>query len=134
MQTKQSATPEPTKNTATENPDLNESHPPLRARLRPLARQVPGRPAIQGLPLHTLALLGAGTLGPFPAPAVTGAMGDDPQAIETATEELVHTARRQRKLLRELDDALAQLEQRGPAKHKCPKARRTPSCCCAPRP
>ncbi len=46
---------------------------------------------------------------------MTGAMGDDPQAIEAATEELVATALRERKLLWEMDDALAQLEKLSPA-------------------
>ena len=49
---------------------------------------------------------------------MTGAVGDDPQSVNEATDELVATARRQRKLLREIDVAVAQLEQRGHSKRR----------------
>ncbi len=118
MQTKMPATPEKTQNTAAENPDLEEA---IRSYVRTYALWY-GRPQAAryfGVSRHTLwRFLERGHLGRSLPHAVTGAVGDSPQAIETATQELVANARRQRKLLREMDDALAQLEKRGPATHR----------------
>ena len=72
-----------------------------------------------GVSRHTLwRFLERGHLGRSLPRAVTGAVGDNPQAIDAATEALVATAQRQRKLLREIDDAVAQLEQRGHSKYR----------------
>ena len=118
MQTKMLATPEPTQNTAAESPDLNDA---IRRYVRAYALWH-GRPqAAQrfGVSRHTLwRFLERGHLGRSLPRAVTGAMSDDPQAIEAATEELAATALRERKLLREMDDAVAQLEKRSPATHR----------------
>ena len=118
MQTKMLATPEPTQNTAAENPDLNDA---IRRYVRAYTLWH-GRPqAAQrfGVSRHTLwRFLERGHLGRSLPRAVTGAMSDDPQAIEAATEELAATALRERKLLLEMDDALAQLEKRSPATHR----------------
>ena len=118
MQTKNPVTPAPTRNTAPEDPDLNDA---IRNYVRAYALWH-GRPqAAQqfGVSRHTLwRFLERGHLGRSLPRAVTGDVGDDPQAIDAATDELVATALRNRKLLRELDDAPAQLEQRGPAGHR----------------
>ena len=117
MQTKQPATPEPTQNTAAENPDLNEA---IRNYVRAYALWH-GRPqAAQrfGVSRHTLwRFLERGHLGRSLPRAVADAVGNNPEDVDAATEELVANARRQRKLLREMDNALAQLEKRSPATH-----------------
>ena len=118
MQTKVLAMPAPTRKTGAENPDLNDA---IRRYVRAYSLWH-GRPQAArrfGVSRHTLwRFLERGHLGRSLPRAVTGAVGDDPQAIEAATEELVATARRERKLLREIDDTLAQLERRRPATHR----------------
>ena len=118
MTTKNPATPPPTRNTAAENPDLNEA---IRNYVRAYALWH-GRPeAAQrfGVSRHTLwRFLERGQLGRSLPRAITCAVGDDPQAIEDATDELVDTAQRERKLLRKIDDALAQMEKRSHVKHR----------------
>ena len=120
MTTENTATRAPATDTAAQNPDLNDA---IRDYVRAYALWH-GRPqAAQrfGVSRHTLwRFLERGHLGRSLPRAVTGAVGDDPQAIDAATGELVATALRQRKLLRELDDAPAQLEQRGPAPPRLP--------------
>ena len=80
-------------------PGPERRHPRLRARLclwhvRPRA----ARPF--GVSRHTLwRSLERGHLGRFLPRAVTGAVGDNPRALDGATKELVATAQRQRKLL-----------------------------------
>ena len=115
MPTKQPATP---RNAAAENPSLNEAiHEYVRA-----YALWHGRPQAAlrfGVSCHTLwRFLERGHLGRSLPRAVTGALGDDPQAIDAATEELIATALRERRLLKNIDDALAELEQRGPAGHR----------------
>ena len=118
METKNPATPETTRNTVSENPALDDA---IRSYVRAYALWH-GRPqAAQrfGVSRHTLwRFLERGHLGRSLPRAVTGAVGDDLQAIDAATEELVGTAQRERKLLKKIDDTLAQLEQRGPAGHR----------------
>ncbi len=118
MQTENPATPEPTRNTAPETPDLNDA---IRSYVRTYALWH-GRPQAArrfGVSRHTLwRFLERGHLGRSLPRAVTGAVGDDPHAIEAATEELAASARRQRKLLRKIDETLAQLEKSGPATHR----------------
>ena len=118
MQTKQPATPEPTRKTDAENPDLNDA---IRNYVRAYALWH-GRPqAAQrfGVSRHTLwRFLERGHRGRSLPRAVTGTVGNDPQSVNAATDELVAAAQRERKLLRKIDDALAQLEQRGHSKHR----------------
>ncbi len=118
MQTKQPEAPMAANETEADNGALNDA---IRRYVRAYALWH-GRPqAAQhfGISRHTLwRFLERGHLGRSLPRAVTGAVGDDPQAVNAATEALVANARRERKLLREKDDAVAQLEQRGPAKHR----------------
>ena len=115
MQTKTPATPATTRNTAAENPALNEA---IRRYVRAYALWH-GRPQAArhfGVSRHTLwRFLERGHLGRSLPGAVTGAVGDDPQAVDAATDELVATVLRERKLLREIDVAL---EQRGHSKRR----------------
>ncbi len=72
-----------------------------------------------GVSRYTLwRFLERGHLGRSLPRAVSSAVGNDPEAIYAATEELVFDVRRQRKLLRQLDDALAHWEKRSPANHR----------------
>ena len=118
MQTRIPAAPVPTRNTTSETTTLNDA---IRDYVRAYALWH-GRPqAAQrfGVSRHTLwRFLERGNLGRSLPRAVARAVGDDPQAIDAATEELVASAQRERKLLREMDDTLAQLEKRGSAKHR----------------
>ena len=118
MQTENPATPAPAKNTSAEDHGLNDA---IRNYVRTYALWH-GRPQAArrfGVSRHTLwRFLERGYLGRSLPRAVTGAVGDDPQAIYAATEELVSKAQRERKLLRKIDDALAQLEHHGPATHR----------------
>ena len=118
MTTKQPATPAPANDTTADKGVLNDA---IRRYVRAYALWH-GRPqAAQrfGVSRHTLwRFLARGHLGRSLPRAVTGAVGNDPQSVNAAAEELVNTARRQRKLLREMDDALAQLEKRSPATHR----------------
>ena len=131
MQTKHPATPAPAKNTSAEDQGLNDA---IRSYVRTYALWH-GRPKAArrfGVSRHTLwRFLERGHLGRSLPRAVTGAVGDDPQAIEAATEELAASARRERKLLRKIDKALVQMGHAGLPPTGCPGARRTPCCCCA---
>ncbi len=121
MQTENPGTPENTRNTSAEDHDLNDA---IRSYVRAYALWH-GRPQAArrfGVSRHTLwRFLERGHLGRSLPSAVTGAVGDDPQAIYAATEELADSARRERKLLRKVDDALAQLEQHGPVTPRLPE-------------
>ena len=116
MNTKNPATPEPTQNTVAETPALSEA---IRSYVRTYALWHGSKAAERfGVSRHTLwRFLERGHLGRSLPRAVTGAVGDAPQSVEAATEELVDAALRERKLLKKID---AQLEQRGPAGHRLP--------------
>ena len=114
MQTKRPETPAPQDKTS-DNGDLNDA---IRNYVRAYALWH-GRPqAAQrfGVSRHTLwRFLERGHLGRSLPRAVTGAVGEDPEDVDSATQELVATARRQRKLMREMEDLLAKEEKREPA-------------------
>ena len=118
MTSKNPATLAPTLNTTVEKSALDTA---IRNYVRASALWH-GRPQTAqhfGVSRHTLwRFLERGHLGRSLPRAVTSAVGDDPQAIDAATEDLVATALRERKLLKDIDDALAQLEKRGPATHR----------------
>ena len=118
MQTKQPESPAPANETTADNGALADA---IRRYVRAYALWH-GRPqAAQrfGVSRHTLwRFLDLGHLGRSLPRAVTGAVGEDPEDVDAATQELAATARRQRKLMREMDDALAQLEKRSPATHR----------------
>ena len=115
MRTKQSASSAATQNRSTNEQALNNA---IRDYVRAYSLWH-GRPqAAQhfGVSRQTLwRFLERGHLGRSLPGAVVKAAGNSPESVNAATEELVNTARRQRKLLRETDGAPAKLEQRGPA-------------------
>ena len=115
MTTKQPATPAPANDTTAANGALDDA---IRRYVRAYALWH-GRPqAAQhfGVSRHTLwRFLERGHLGRSLPRAVTGAVGDDPEDVDAATQELAATARRQRKLMREMEDLLAKEDKRSPA-------------------
>ena len=69
----------------------------------------PRRPSASAVSRHTVwRFLERGHLGRSLPHAVTSAVGDDNQAVDAATEELVENALRERELLRQIDNAMAQ--------------------------
>ena len=118
MQTKQLESPALTQHAAADELTLDDA---IRDHVRAYALWH-GRPqAAQrfGVSRQTLwRFLERGHLGRSLPRAVVKAVGDNPQAVNAATEELANSAQRQRKLLRKMDDALARLEKHGSAKHK----------------
>ena len=117
MDTKQPATPAPANETTADYGTVNDA---IRLYVRAYALWH-GRPqAAQrfGVSRHTLwRFLERGHLGRSLPRAVADAVVNNPEDVDAATEELVANARRQRKLLRKMDNALAQLEKRSPATH-----------------
>ena len=118
MSTKQPTIPSLAETTVKANPELNDA---IRDYVRTYALWH-GRPQAArhfGVSRQTLwRFLDRGHLGRSLPGAVVKTAGNSPESVNAATKELAAAARRQRKLLRETDGALAKLEQRGPVKHK----------------
>ena len=92
MQTKMLATPEPTQNTAAENPDLNDA---IRRYVRAYALWHDRPQAAQrfGVSRHTLwRFLERGHLGRSLPRAVTGAVGEDPRLFMSLPCHSSHTS------------------------------------------
>ena len=102
---------------AAENPDRKTpsetASPPV-----PVARQAPGGPSLRRLPPHSLAVPGTGTPGPLSAPRRHRRRGGQSPGTGRGHQGTGRNGAAPEEAAREIDDAIAQLEKRGHAKHR----------------